>query len=849
MMLWLMVLPAAALALLRPAAAAAQSPVEPAPRGAVAGVVVEASTLRPVSGARVVLEPAPTGVVPGGRESGGHRAAGARAASTDERGQYAFPGMPQGAYRLHVQAIGYRGATVDLRVQGGWPASVSVGLRVEPIVLEPVQAQTRTGAREDPYAVGSASEGAGAARVAIEHARQARHAASDARSVTHADVQEAVTLGETDLFRALQRMPGVSARDDWSAELWTRGAPADQTAVHLDGVPLFNPLHAVGAFSALNTDGIGAAFFHPGVQPAELRSGGAALLDVRSRPATADTLRGSAELTLVSGRLALEGPLPAGRGGWSIAARRTYVDVAARGIGAVRGGETPGRVPYAFADFTARGDYWLPGGARLTVSGLHESDRLWGGVPGLVKATDARWGSVAGQATLTWPVGRASLRQSAGLSRFAARVDERFPVPAVGCHCQGGYDPTVGEYRGQRADNGIAYAFAAGAVELAARGDSTRTAAGYRLVRQDTRYATAGLWPYDGTRGGALAARHRLEYAVLWAEHVWHPAPTLRLEGALRVEAGGAGLRSVRLAPAVTARYAPAPRLSVSAGVARSTQYAQSVVPAGPGYNAVAISGLFWTGAGGGAPLLESDLAIAGTEWWIGGGTLASVTAYARRTVGMVVPDPRPGWMHQRALFVAARGRAAGVDASVRRVAGRWTGSAGYSYTRTELRAMGERFAAPTARAHAVDATALLRVGTRVRVGAAFTAGSGAAYTRYESGLRDCAGWEPESCRYVTYGREPGAERAPAYRALDLTADWSGTVGGTRLDAFVQLHNVLARRNRGAYRSSRSVCTRAEDGTCRDPILEPGPGSFAPSSNLYFPGLPFVPVAGFRLVF
>ncbi|HEX2078611.1 MAG TPA: TonB-dependent receptor [Longimicrobium sp.] len=841
------VLAAAAVAPLCPAGA--QTPGDGAPpRGAVAGVVVEAATLRPVAGAQVVLEPAPSGVVPDGRGPGGHLSAGARSVSTDSLGQYAFEGMAQGGYRLHVSAMGYRPATVALRIESAWPAAVSIGLWVQPIVLEPVQARSAGAEPENAFAIRTASPPAGEARVAVERARQARHAASDARALTHADVQEAVTLGETDLFRALQRQSGVSARDDWSAELLTRGAPGDQTAVYWDGVPLFNPMHAVGAFSALNTDAVGTAFFHPGVQPAELRSGGAALLDVRSRPATAARLRGSAELSLVSGRLALEGPLPAGEGGWSLSARRSYADMAARGISTVLGGGPP-RVPYAFADLAGRADWWLRGGTRLTVSGLHQADRLWGDVRGMVKGTDARWGSTAAQATLTVPTAAGVFRQSVGASRFAARVAEREPVPELGCPCSGGYYPSLGDFRGQRSDAGIDYLFAAGAVESWADGDSARTGVGYRLVRQATRYRTEGFWPYDGTRGGELSAEHGLSYGVLWAEHGWHPAPRLRMEGALRVEAGGEGIGFVRLAPSLAARYAASPALGLSAGLSRSTQYAQAIVPAGPGYNSVALSNLFWAGAGDGAPLLVADQATAGAEWWLGSATLASATVYARRSSGMIVPDPDPGWTHLHDLFAAAEGRTLGMDASVRRVAGRWTGSLAYAWNRTRVHASHARYAPPTARAHVLDATLLLRLGRRVRVGAAFTAGSGTAFTRYDAGSRDCMPDQPASCRYAVIAREPGAERAPAYRSLDLSADWSGTVRGVRLDAFLQLHNVLARRNPGAYRSSRLRCTSPPEGSCRDPLLEPDPESFHPSNNVYFPGLPFVPVAGLRVVF
>jgi hypothetical protein len=104
---------------------------------------------------------------------------------------------------------------------------------------------------------------------------------ADSRVLTEADVREAVTLAEPDLFRTLQRLPGVAARDDYTAALGTRGAPWDQTQVSFDGLPLFNPLHAAGLVSAVNTDALGAVAFHPGVQPTEHAGGAAALVGLR----------------------------------------------------------------------------------------------------------------------------------------------------------------------------------------------------------------------------------------------------------------------------------------------------------------------------------------------------------------------------------------------------------------------------------------------------------------------------------------------------------------------------------------------------------------------------------------
>src|SRR5437762_272194 len=139
-------------------------------------------------------------------------------------------------------------------------------------------------------------------RVDMERDRQRRYLASDVRGLTAADLLEAQTVGEPDVLRALQRLPGVTTRDDFTAQLWTRGARWSDTRVYFDGLPLFNPVHAAGAISAVQPEAIGAAYFHPGVRSAALGEGAAAALELSSRAAADTAWNGAAEVSVISAR-------------------------------------------------------------------------------------------------------------------------------------------------------------------------------------------------------------------------------------------------------------------------------------------------------------------------------------------------------------------------------------------------------------------------------------------------------------------------------------------------------------------------------------------------------------------
>ncbi|MBD0319615.1 MAG: TonB-dependent receptor, partial [Gemmatimonadetes bacterium] len=519
-------LAALAMLLLGAPAARAQQPAVP---GSIVGIVVDSETMRPLASVRVILQPSPAGIllergdnpVPFGKE--------ARVVTTDSAGVYRLGALQAGSYRLHARALGYRSVTVDLRVSESHDSQLSIGMSVQPIRLEPVVAKAAAVHADRSFAGTEAADPEDTGRVLAERARQERFLTGDTRSLTRADVQEALTLGEADLFRALQRVPGVGTRDDYTAEMWVRGASWDQTAVFFDGVPLFNPLHGAGLFSAVNTDAVGAAFLHAGVQPTELRSGGAAVVALRSRAGGASGHRGAVELSLVSGRTVADGRTRDGRVGWMVAGRRTYADLLPAGVSAALGAGVD-RIPYAFHDVAGRVDAHLGRGTRIEASGIHEADRLSGDIGELVTATDARWGSNAGQVSLHNTFRGGTLRHSVGASRFAARADAREPFPTICPPPCAGYYPTLGPFRGQPLDNSVAYAFASGTWESAGEPDSVRWAVGYRAVRQEARYGTTGLWPYRSAgREGARADRD-LAYLVLWGERAWHPSPRIALE-------------------------------------------------------------------------------------------------------------------------------------------------------------------------------------------------------------------------------------------------------------------------------------------------------------------------------
>lgn len=134
---------------------------------------------------------------------------------------------------------------------------------------------------------------------------------------------------EADVFRAIQLLPGVQSLNDFSSALYVRGSTPDQNLIMLDGITVYNPFHLGGVFSTFNTDAIKEADFSAGGFPARYGGRLGAILNIVNREGNTEEFSGTANVSLISSKLLLEGPLPklsGVKGSWMIAGRRTYFD-------------------------------------------------------------------------------------------------------------------------------------------------------------------------------------------------------------------------------------------------------------------------------------------------------------------------------------------------------------------------------------------------------------------------------------------------------------------------------------------------------------------------------------------
>lgn len=128
------------------------------------------------------------------------------------------------------------------------------------------------------------------------------------------------------MFRYLQQQPGITSGADGLGGLHIRGGNVDQNLIMLDGVPIFNPSHALGLYSIFNSSIVNSAtLYRSGFSS---RYGGhlSSVLDVRSKEGNVKKFAASFDLSTIATKALVELPLGKENGGFLLAMRRTHLD-------------------------------------------------------------------------------------------------------------------------------------------------------------------------------------------------------------------------------------------------------------------------------------------------------------------------------------------------------------------------------------------------------------------------------------------------------------------------------------------------------------------------------------------
>ena len=136
-----------------------------------------------------------------------------------------------------------------------------------------------------------------------------------------------VFMGERDLMKTIQLLPGVKSAGDGNSGFCVRGGGSDQNLVLLDGAPVYNSSHLMGFFSVFNGDAIKDFSLYKGQVPAQYGGRLSSVLDVNMNEGSLEDFKVSGGIGLIASRLNVEGPLDKGKSSFMLSGRRTYADL------------------------------------------------------------------------------------------------------------------------------------------------------------------------------------------------------------------------------------------------------------------------------------------------------------------------------------------------------------------------------------------------------------------------------------------------------------------------------------------------------------------------------------------
>jgi hypothetical protein len=134
-------------------------------------------------------------------------------------------------------------------------------------------------------------------------------------------------MGEVDVIKAIQLLPGVQSVGEGSSGFSVRGGAPDQNLILLDEATVYNASHLMGFFSVFNNDAIKDVKLYKGDIPANYGGRLASVLDVRMNEGNSKKFEVNGGIGIIASRLTVEGPIVKDRSSFVVSGRRTYADI------------------------------------------------------------------------------------------------------------------------------------------------------------------------------------------------------------------------------------------------------------------------------------------------------------------------------------------------------------------------------------------------------------------------------------------------------------------------------------------------------------------------------------------
>lgn len=284
---------------------------------------------------------------------------------SDDKGDYSLT-LPAGEYNLIFKLLGYN--TREIKIKLDKDKTQNVDLEPEVVSLDAVEITARR-TNENVKNVQS-----GVDKLEIETINKIP-----------------VLLGERDILKTLQLLPGVQSAGEGNTGFYVRGGSNDQNLILLDNAVVYNPSHLFGFFSTFNSNAVDNMSIYKGSMPAQYGGRLSSTLDVNMKDGDLEGYHATGGIGLISSNITFEGPIQKERSSFVVSARRTYADALAHLAGVE---QVEGSTLY-FYDLNTKLSYVLSDKDKLTFSAYYGKDKL-----GLNDVAMIDWGNTI--ASLKW---------------------------------------------------------------------------------------------------------------------------------------------------------------------------------------------------------------------------------------------------------------------------------------------------------------------------------------------------------------------------------------------------------------------------------------------------------------
>lgn len=282
-------------------------------------------------------------------------------AKSNEYGFYSIT-LPQGTYQIKAKQLGYKESIVDVILDSNRRLTIEL--------------ESNTTLKE----------------AVIRATKKDNHLKKAVMGTEVVNLKETakipVIFGEKDILKTLQLTPGVKPAGEGSSGFHVRGGSVDQNLILLDEATVYNASHALGFFSTFNNDALKDVTLIKGSSPANYGGRLSSVLDVRMKEGNNKKFTMTGGIGLISSRLTAEIPIVKDKASLMISGRRTYVDLFLKATEEFKNNEL------YFYDMNLKGSYKLGEKNKIFLSGYFGRDEMslgenfgfdWGNANGTIR--------------------------------------------------------------------------------------------------------------------------------------------------------------------------------------------------------------------------------------------------------------------------------------------------------------------------------------------------------------------------------------------------------------------------------------------------------------------------------